>query len=277
MHNRACPSGAVITYQYDNMDRLIAKILPSPDTAKSVYNDYDGAGRLLFAHQGSTTGPGVAYAYDLTGRLWQETTFGRTLYSDYDEAGNRIRLTWPDGYYETYFYDAANRLTEVRKSGVAYPPYRHVAYSYGPLNQRVTASRGNTTTATYGYNPAGRLTTMNLGGAASTPASIQTFAYNPAAQVNYATQTTAAYVWTGHPTAAKDTTPDGLNRDSAIATVNGYDPNGNLTNDGTRTFTYDVENRLKSVSGGSQPLTLSYDPAGRLYQTTSGAAVTQFL
>jgi RHS repeat-associated protein len=269
--------GETITFQYDNLNRQIAKILPSPETANSVYNDYDGAGRLTYAHQGSTTGDGVRYIYDMAGRVWNTTTFGRTLYFDYDEAGNRERMTWPDGFYEQYVYDAANRLLEAREVGVAYPPYRDVAYTYGPLNQRATASRGNTTTTTYTYDPVGRLTGLNLGGSTAATSSIQTLAYNPASQLSQATQATVSYVWTGHPTTTKNTTPDGLNRDAAIVTAGGYDANGNLTSDGTRTFTYDVENRLTSVTGGSAPLTLSYDPIGRLFQTTSGSTVTQFL
>ncbi len=39
-----------------------------------------------------------------------------------------------------------------------------------------------------------------------------------------------------------NTTPDGLNRDAAIAAAGGYDGNGNLTNDGVRAFTYDGDN-----------------------------------
>jgi RHS repeat-associated protein len=49
----------------------------------------------------------------------------------------------------------------------------------------------------------------------------------------------------------------------------------NLAPDGSRTFAYDTENRLTSVSG-SASLTLTYDPAGRLRQT-AGSATTQFL
>jgi RHS repeat-associated protein len=40
---------------------------------------------------------------------------------------------------------------------------------------------------------------------------------------------------------------------------------------------YDVENRLLSVSGGGPGITLTYDPLGRLRQSTSGSTVIQFL
>jgi RHS repeat-associated protein len=50
---------------------------------------------------------------------------------------------------------------------------------------------------------------------------------------------------------------------------------GNLTSDGTYSFTYDVENRLVSRTGGGQTITLGYDPTGRLYQITGGSLGTQ--
>jgi len=53
-----------------------------------------------------------------------------------------------------------------------------------------------------------------------------------------------------------------------------YDANGNLTADGTRTFLYDVENRMVGASGG---VALSYDPLGRLYQVTGSSGTTTFL
>jgi RHS repeat-associated protein len=56
-----------------------------------------------------------------------------------------------------------------------------------------------------------------------------------------------------------------------------YDSNGNLTEDGLNTFVYDVENRLVK-SWGAKTADLVYDPLGRLFQTSGGAAgVTQFL
>jgi len=51
---------------------------------------------------------------------------------------------------------------------------------------------------------------------------------------------------------------------------------GNLTSDGTRTFTYDVENRLLT---GTAPtaVTLTYDPSGRLQTSTASSSTTTFL
>ena len=54
-----------------------------------------------------------------------------------------------------------------------------------------------------------------------------------------------------------------------------YDPRGNMTWDGSTNYGYDIENRLLSTSAG-HTATLSYDPVGRLFQTSGngGGAVT---
>jgi len=44
-----------------------------------------------------------------------------------------------------------------------------------------------------------------------------------------------------------------------------------------RTFSYDVENRLIGVTGGAAPLTIAYDPLGRIAKTTSDTTGTDFL
>ena len=107
------------------------------------------------------------------------------------------------------------------------------------------------------------------------------FSFNPAGQLSGQSVSNPAYVWT--PLAQSLTaTADGLNRDSAIAVAGGYDANQNLTNDGSRQFGYDGENRLTGTGGGgTTPLALVYDPLGRLQQTTAGtgpsAVVTRFI
>ncbi len=63
-----------------------------------------------------------------------------------------------------------------------------------------------------------------------------------------------------------------------MTAISGYDGRGNVVNDGTRTFTYDLENKLLTVAnGGGTLMTLTYDPLGRLRQTVAGSTTTQFL
>jgi YD repeat-containing protein len=84
---------------------------------ESVFREFDLAGRLTYAHVWQATSPGIQFQYDSAGRLMTETSYGRAVGSQYDKAGNRIRVTWPDNVYVDYTYDAANRLKEVRENG----------------------------------------------------------------------------------------------------------------------------------------------------------------
>ncbi len=55
-----------------------------------------------------------------------------------------------------------------------------------------------------------------------------------------------------------------------------YDAAGNMTHDGSHSYTYDAENRVIKVDGGSTA-TYTYDAAGRRVQKTAGGNVTIYL
>ncbi len=56
------------------------------------------------------------------------------------------------------------------------------------------------------------------------------------------------------------------------AQVYTWDNNGNLTNDGTRTFTYDQANRVTQIISGTNTYAFAYSGLGdRLRQTINGA------
>jgi YD repeat-containing protein len=107
---------------------------------------------------------------------------------------------------------------------------------------------------------------------------ILAFTYNPASQLTSLTSTgTDQYEYLRAVTATDNGTYDGLNRDASIVALSGgYDARGNMTNDG-RVMTYDLLNRLLTVTGGGANLTLTYDPEGRLAGYTSSGVTRTFL
>ncbi|MEO5492684.1 MAG: RHS repeat-associated core domain-containing protein, partial [Sphingomonas sp.] len=128
----------------------------------------------------------------------------------------------------------------------------------------------------YSYDPVSRPNSISHqynGGAIDVS---ETFAYSPARQLASKTRSNNAYAFTGYATASTAYTANGLNQYSAVGGASPtYDANGNLTGDGSSTYTYDVENRLLTKSGG---LSLTYDPLGRLFQVSGGASgTTQYL
>jgi len=61
------------------------------------------------------------------------------------------------------------------------------------------------------------------------------------------------------------------------AETQNYDNNGNLTGDGTSTYSYDPENHLMTASNTGMSATYAYDPLGRRETKTVGSTVTEFL
>jgi RHS repeat-associated protein len=236
-----------------------------------VTTGYDLLGRkgaVAFANASTS----VAYGYDNASRLLTETTSGRLLSFQYDAAGNRTRITWPDSVYVTYVYDALNHLTQATDSA----SNSLVTPGYDGLGRRISMARGSGASTGYSFDNADRLTSLTQDLAGTSSDLTLSFVYNPASQALSRGVSNSAYDWVTPSPSTVNKTYDGLNRDAAIVTANGYEANGNLTNDGTRAFSYDIENRLISASAPTA-ITLSYDPLGRLMQTTAGAATITFL
>ncbi|MBN8809642.1 MAG: RHS repeat-associated core domain-containing protein [Sphingomonas sp.] len=269
--------GSVIGYSYDNLNRVILKDIPG-GTAADVYYGYDPLGRQLYARFGSASGAGLTNTYDDFGQLASSSNnlsgTALTLSYQYDADGNRTSMTFPDGVVFRYQYDSMDRFTYADTAsglylaGMGYRPEGTINYKSLGYNA-----------ATYPqYDGIDRLTTLNNafnggGGANDVTA---TFAYNPANQIVTGTRNNNAYAFTGYVSLSRSYVANGLNQYTSAGPASfAYDANGNLTGDGTSTYTYDVENRLVGRSGG---LALNYDPNGRLWQTAgSTSGTTRYL
>jgi RHS repeat-associated protein len=88
---------------------------------------------------------------------------------------------------------------------------------------------------------------------------------------------TGSYARSGLAAALTSATYDDANQ---IATFGGttfaYDENGNLTNDGAKTYGWNSRDELISVSGGTSS-SFAYDATGRRRSKTIGSTTTQFL
>jgi RHS repeat-associated protein len=270
--------GLTLTYQYDALNRMIAKIVPergglSSTHSRDVYYGYDVRNLQTYARFDSPTGEGVTNTYDGFGRLVSSTLnqagLARTIGHSYDARGNRTRLTVSDGYDARFDYDELDRLTAIRNGAgnvVA-------SQSYDPMGNR-TGYTSAGTASSYGYDGVGRPISAahDIGGGVHDGS--WSYGYNPASQITTLTRSNDSYAWTGHVSVDRAYAVNGLNQyTSAGSAAFGYDANGNLTSDGSTTFTYDVENRLVAASGG-RTANLVYDPLGRLFQVSGGAAGT---
>lgn len=269
-------SGQVLTYQYDQLNRLKVKDLPG-GTADDVYFEYNDQDRRLYARLGSPSSSTVwTQYYDGAGRLSYDSSVQRV----FDNQG-RLKHVNVGSARASYLYDAASRLSSVvytnNAGGSGGAVGGHVWIpAYDSLDRIQTVTRTNGVSTRYNYDAAGRLVGMSHAKDSGANPFAQGYAYNPAGQLVRQDQAADAYVWTGQTTTTTNFTHDQLNRDAAMAAAAGYDADGNLISDGVRTFTHDAENRLRTVTSGSTTVTLDYDPWGRLYRTTSGGSTTAF-
>lgn len=269
--------GGTITFAYDNLNRVLARTVPASASGAagySVFFGYDMRNAQLYARFGSASGSGITNTYDGLGRLASTTNntggISRTLSYLYDASGRRTRLTFPDGNYFTYDHSDSGQLTAIRENGGA----AVATFSYDSVARPSTQSYAGAT-QNFGYDGISRLSTLGFDLAGSGSDQSLGFGYNSASQIVSRTASNDAYVSTTAYNVTRGYSVNGLNQYTAAGSaVFAYDLNGNLTSDGSRSYVYDAENRLVSATGPN--VSLSYDPLGRLFQTT-GTSTTQFL
>ncbi|KRA66169.1 hypothetical protein ASD79_02490 [Caulobacter sp. Root655] len=254
-----------LSYTYDALNRMTIK---SGSRIATVNTAYDLTGKptdITFGIGGS----GIIYGYDTAGRLTSEKSYGRELKFEYDAAGNRTKVTWPDLSEAAYAYDAAGRPKSVAAGAAS------ITYIHDDLGRRGDLNRASNAKDHFGYDSGNRPTNWTLTFTGAGKNQSDTLGYNPASQLVSEALGNDLYRWTGFSN-DRAATADGLNRDATLVTIGGYDLNQNLIRDNTRDFTYDGENRLTTVTGPASA-TLSYDPLGRLRETNINNVVTQFL
>ena len=265
--------GQAISYQYDALNRMSEKHVPG-DGSRDVYYGYDLRGLQTYARFGSASGAGVNSAYDGFGRLTSSTTtlggVSRTVWSSaYDGDGNRGRLTHPDGVWFDASYDGLDRMTDQTwTTGSGTTQFLHIDYD---VQGRRSGTNRASSWSYYGYDGASRLQTLGQTFAGGSANMTSTFGYNPANQIVAKVRSNDLYAFPDYTSGSTAYAVNGLNQYTGVgAGVLGYDANGNLTSTGGTTLAYDVENRLVSATG-TLTLNLTYDPLGRLWQTSGGA------
>jgi RHS repeat-associated protein len=261
-----------IAFAYDNLNRVTAKTYPQGGAAP-VYYGYDLRNLALSARFDSQAGEGITSAYDGFGRPASSSNnmggVTRTLTYLHDRNGNRVRITHPDGVWFDTSYDGLNRPYYLYLNGTG----AIVVSNYYPHGGLYALGHGTSTI--WGYDGVQRPDWMMHyfnGGAGNV---LWSYWHNAANQLSQVARDNDAFAWTGHYAVNRNYTTNGLNQYSAAGGATfGYDANGNLTSDGSRTYAYDIENRMVSTSTGA---TLAYDPLGRLFQVTGGGNTTRFV
>jgi RHS repeat-associated protein len=280
--------GDLEKYMLDAAGNITAKQLRDGSTLISSYDalerkqidwngaalGYDNLGHITSATLGSQV---VSMTYDALGRKTSESnnTLGTIGYG-YDLTGARTQITWPDKFSVTYNRNAAEDVTAILENR----SFVLANYSYDDLGARTGIGRANSVSTGYGYDGLSHLNALSHSLTSSGYNQAIGFTRNAAGQIIGRTSTNSAYDWTGATPATRSYNPDGLNRitTSGPYTLSYLDGRGNLTSDSLHSYGYTPTNQLTSYGSGGVTATLTYDPLGRLVQTSgSAAATTQFV
>ncbi len=304
--NRA---GQVITYAYDALGRLKRKNRPNESATTIVYNMNSRPIRIRDGRIVSQGGGTWAIDYDRVGRPETVTYAGQwTVGYEYDNLGRVKKLTYPDESWVTYEYDKLGRLRKI-KDEAGDPIAR---YFYDELGRRDIVYYGNGTSIDYSFDMGNRLSSITnnfmeqyfdalkfeydtydkvgnrkdcditLG-----PTTLSAYAYGydslyELKQVDLGGTNFGKYVYDKLGNRKKTIinsntvvySPNELNQYHKVdGTTLSYDNKGNLTYDGTHSYTYDCENRLLTTLGQ----TFKYDVAGRRIRKTIGGTTTQYV
>lgn len=261
--------GRVFTSTYDNINRL--KAVMQPGTTPVQGYTYDNLGRVLSVNDYATGS--ISMSWDAWGRLTSQGGTLGAMTMQYDLAGRRTALIWPDA--ETVYYDY-NRWGEV--TGIFPGSGSSVAnYNYDNLGRRTSVTRQNGVSTTYTYDDVSRLTGLShTYSSASTYDQSWAYAYNPAGQVISQTSTNDLYNFTGRSAGTVAYTNNALNQVTNVGESSmTYNNAGDLASDGStgRTYAYDRYSRPTMLNSSQ---TITWDALGRL-KTMTGTLGADYL
>ena len=252
----------ITTYTYDSLNRLETATYADDSRTTSTFDAGDRLIQVVDALAGT-----IMRGYDLLDRLTSETTPEGTVSYSYDAAGRRETMTVAGQPMVSYSYDNAGRLAGMTQSAVS------VSAAYDAADRRTSLTLPNGVTVEYAYDAASRLTALTYTAGAG-PLGHVSYTYDGA---GYRTAVGGTWARPGLPAALASATYDAANQAITFGgTLLTYDANGNLTSDGTRTYTWNARNELSALSGGVTA-SFQYDGVGRRRAKTIGGGTTGFL
>jgi RHS repeat-associated protein len=252
----------ITNFQYDPLDR---RTLTSYADGTSVAVAYDAVGNVTKLAD-SATGA-IDWTYDVLDRVTQEVTPQGIVSYTYDAISHRLSMRANAQPPVIYGYDANSQLSQVTQGTLS------AVLTHDALGRRTQLQRSNGVTTTYNYDPASRLLGITHAKGTTTLEQL-TQGFDPADNKSHVTQLIqTATALPPAVTAAYNAVNAQIQFNSGTL---GYDPNGNLTTDGTNTYVWDARDRLIGISGGTNA-TFSYDALDRRIAKTINGATTSYL
>ena len=259
--------GQVTVVSYDALNR---RSLVSYADGSGIQPGYD-AGNRLTSLADSTSGT-LGWGYDGLDRVTSTSSPQGSVSYTYDAANRRISMTAAAQATAHYTFDDANRLTLITQGSET------VQLGYDADNRRTTLMLPNGITANYGYDNASELTGLTYTQSNGNSVGNLGYGYDADGRI---TSKSGSFATDVLPTATTQPATFDLNdrKTSFNGQVLSYDANGNLTSDGTNTYTWNARNQLTAISqGGATQMSYAYDALGRrISKAVQGGTPTQFL
>ncbi len=275
-------AGQAVTVSYDNMSRILTRTTAGVGTYSYQYDKRSQVTKITFA---PTTGGSetVIYTYDSLGRLKDETgAYGYKMVNIYNDTSGTLdkRYNYPgieDNYFVRYTPDDLGRVASVKEMGTV----NVATYTYDQLSRvtQIALGNGNVTSKSYDSST-GLLDSLTLNPAGT--ADDVTFSYTRDEVGNITNEHATNINYVYNPTASTGTTNyahNGLNQvTTAGASTISYDDNGNMSNDGTFSYTFNAQNQLTQAKLGATVVgSYGYDALGRRKTKTAGSTTTRYL
>lgn len=281
-----------IDYTYDNNGNL--GVLTDGLTGRKTKYAYDFQDRLMrYEETGSGHSNTVQWGYDDDNNLssQSQTLDGVTYTTNYTyDNDNRLKQATTDGKSANYTYDAYSRMTGITaKSGAKSVVTAAITYkdpSITTTSSQIYKWTVGGTIYTYTYDASGNITAISNGGKTTTyvydsldqltrennQAAGKTWVYTYDNGGNILTKKEYSYT-TGTLGTALDTITYGYGDSSWKDLLTSYDGQaltsdtlGNLTNDGTWSYTWQHGRQLAQMSkpngGGTENISFTYDAKG---------------
>jgi RHS repeat-associated protein len=261
--------GRLTTYTYDALDRQTFVgygTIGNPPTHESTIATIYDAGNRATQVVDSAAGT-IIRTHDLLDGLSKEVTPEGEIDYTYDAAGRRTTMTVAGQSAVAYTYDNADRLTAMTQGSAI------VSMAYDNANRRTSLTLPNGIVVEYGYGDDSQLTALTYKQGSTTIGTLF-YTYDANGQPSVVS---GSYARSNMAIALTAASYDDANQ---VVTFGGisltYDTNGNLTNDGARSYTWNARDQLTGIAG---PVSASfaYDGIGRRRAKTVSGTTTQFL
>lgn len=284
---------AKTTYSYTNDSRLFSVSDGNSNSATYSYVANSPLVSQIAFKSNNFTAMTTFKSYDYLNRLTQisnapSASAAVTFNYTYNDANQRTKDTLVDGSYWLYRYDSLGQVTSGKKywrDGTPVPG-QQFEYSFDDIGNRTQTKAGGDETgaslrlATYTNNMANQITGRDVPGyvdvlgiaLATNSVTVNgqpTYRKGEYFRKEWNVDNISKAVWTNMSVASPGQSAiSGSRFLQKTNEVFAYDADGNLTNDGRWSYSWDGENRLKQMTvntnvGPQYQLTFGYDPQGR--------------